>query len=362
MSGLEERKLRHIKVSLDENVEADIPSGFQDVILIHRCLPEIDLDEISIKTNLFGKTLEAPIIISAITGGTSEAQKINETLAKVAEAKGIGIGVGSQRIALEKPETSHTFSVVRDLAPEALVIANLGCPQLSIGWGLDEAQKCVEMIEADVLALHMNPLQEAVQVGGDTRYRGIVNKVREITGNLKTPIIMKETGAGIAFEEAQILEKAGVSGLDISGVGGTSWSAVEHHIAKEVGERSQEYLGRALWNWGIPTTISLVETSQKTNLKIIASGGVRTGLDVAKSIALGAEAGAMASPFLNRAVKGPEALPDFVDQITQELKVAMFLTGSKDLGKLRKANTIILGKTSEWLRLRGFTPEDYANR
>ena len=362
MNELEERKLRHVRVSLNENVETDVPAGFKDVILLHRCLPEINLDEVSTKTSLFGKNLEAPIIISAITGGTAEAKKINETLAKVAENKGIGIGVGSQRIALERPETANTFKVVRDLAPDNLVIGNLGCPQLSLGWGIEEAQKCIDMINADVLALHMNPLQEAVQVGGDTKYRGIINKIKVLTDNLSTPIIMKETGAGIAYEEAKSLEEAGVAGLDISGVGGTSWSAVEHHIAKEVGDGRQEYLGKALWNWGIPTVISLVETSQRTNLKIIASGGVRTGLDVAKSVVLGAEAGAMANPFLMKAIQGYDALSNFVDQIIQELKVVMFLTGSKDIDQLHRSPAIILGKTAEWLRIRGFIPEEYASR
>jgi isopentenyl-diphosphate delta-isomerase len=362
MSGLEERKLRHIKVSLDENVDTDVAAGFNDVKLIHRCLPEIDLDDVSTKISLFGKTLEAPLIISAITGGTNEAKNINERLAEVAEMKGIGIGVGSQRIAVQKPETAHTFKVVRDLAPDTLVIGNLGCPQLSIGWGVEEAKKCIDMIEADVLALHMNPLQEAVQVGGEARYRGIIEKVEEITSTLSTPVIMKETGAGIAFEEAEKLEGIGVAGLDVSGVGGTSWSAVEHHIAKEVGEKSQEYLGKALWSWGIPTTISLVEVSQKTNLKIIASGGVRTGLDVAKSIALGANAGAMAKPFLMRAVKSSEVLSEFVDQIVQEIRVVMFLTGSRSVTELSRSPAILTGKTAEWLRMRGFQPEEYANR
>ncbi len=233
-----------------------------------------------------GKRLAAPLIISAITGGTEEAAKLNEVLAEVAEKKQIGISVGSQRIAIAQPETVPTFSVVRERAPSTFVMGNLGCPQLSLGWGVSEAEKCIEMIDADALALHMNPLQEAVQVDGDTNYRGIYEKISDITKSLGTPIVMKETGAGIAWEEAVKMQNAGASGLEISGVGGTSWSAVEYHIAKEVGKKEMEYLGGALWNWGIPTAISVVETTQKTDLSVISSGGIRTGVEVVKSIAL----------------------------------------------------------------------------
>ncbi|OGD52421.1 type 2 isopentenyl-diphosphate Delta-isomerase [Candidatus Bathyarchaeota archaeon RBG_13_60_20] len=362
MSGIEARKLRHIRVSLEEDVEADTGTGLQDVRLIHRALPEIDLDDVSTEATLFGKRLSAPLIISAITGGTAEAKRINEVLASVAEEKGIGIGVGSQRIAVAQPETTHTFTVVRERAPTTFVMGNMGCPQLSLGWGPHEAQACVDMVDADALAIHMNPLQEAVQVGGDTNYRGILGKVKEVASALSVPVVMKETGCGVSHEDARRMEAAGARGLEVSGLGGTSWSAVEHQIAREVGERRQEYLGQALWNWGIPTAVSVVETSRKTGLTIIASGGLRTGADVAKSIALGASAAGMAKPFLEKAVEGPEALGEHVDNLVQELRVVMFLVGAKSVAELRRAPALIMGRTAEWLSLRGFSVEEYAAR
>jgi len=198
--SIAKRKQRHIRVSLEENVDSDIQTGFGDVSLVHRAVPEIDLKNVDAGTELFGKRLSAPLIISAITGGTEEAEKINKTLATVAGKLGVGIGVGSQRIAIQQPEVEKTFRVVRDSAPEALVIANIGCPQLSLGWGIKEARKAVEMVDADALAIHMNPLQEAVQVGGDTNFKGIVKKVKAIASDLGVPVVMKETGAGVSYD------------------------------------------------------------------------------------------------------------------------------------------------------------------
>ncbi|HUV34764.1 MAG TPA: type 2 isopentenyl-diphosphate Delta-isomerase [Candidatus Desulfaltia sp.] len=362
MSGIETRKMRHIRVSLEEDVEGDIGTGLQDVRLIHRALPEIDLDDVSTEATLFGKKLKAPLIISAITGGTEEAKKINETLARVAEEKGVGIGVGSQRIAIAQPKTEHTFRVVRDLAPTAFVMGNMGCPQLSLGWGVDEAMRCVKMVDADALALHMNPLQEAVQLGGDTNYRGILDKVKMITGALDVPVVMKETGCGVSYEDAVRMEAAGAKGVEVSGVGGTSWSAVEYHIAREVGKKDQEYLGRALWNWGIPTSVSVAEISSRTSLTVIASGGIRTGAEIAKSISLGADAAGIAKPFLEKAVEGYDALSQHIDHIIQELKVVMFLVGARNMEELKHVPVLILGRTAEWLRLRSINVEDYARR
>ena len=362
LSAIEKRKQRHIQLSLEENVQADIGTGFEDIRLIHRALPEIDLEDVSTGVELFGRHLSAPLIISAITGGTEGAKEINATLATAAEELSVGIGVGSQRVALENPSTEHTFSVVRENAPSTLVMGNLGCPQLSLGWGVQEARHCVDMIGADALAIHMNPLQEAIQVEGETRYQGILNKVREVVEGIDVPVVMKETGCGVAFETAVKLEDAGVEGLDVSGVGGTSWAAVEYHIAREVDERDQEFLGRALWNWGIPTAVSVVETSRSTELKIIASGGIRTGVEMAKAIALGADAVGMARPFLEKAVEGSDALMEHIKRILLEFRTVMFLVGARDIEELKRVRVIILGRTAEWLRMRGFDPEGYALR
>ena len=362
MTEIEKRKERHLRLSLEEDVQSDIGTGFADVRLIHRSLPEIDLEEVSTETELFGKKLQAPLIVSAITGGTSFAKEINATLAKVVEELGIGIGVGSQRIAIEDPSVEHTFSVVREKAPSALVMGNLGCPQLSLGWGIEEAQRCVEMIRADALAIHMNPLQEAVQVGGETRYRGVLEKVRGIADSIYVPVVMKETGCGISREDAMRMEDAGVQGLEVSGVGGTSWAAVEHHIAKVEGKKEQEALGESLWNWGIPTAISVVETSGSTDLKIIASGGLRTGVEMAKAIALGADSVGIARPFLEKAVEGADSLREHVQEILQEFRTVMFLVGARNIEELKKAPAIVMGRTGEWLSQRGYDLSVYANR
>ncbi len=350
------RKQRHIRVSLEEDVESETPTGFGDVSLVHRAVPEIDLRDVDTSTELFGRRLSAPLIISAITGGTDEAEKINRTLATAAQRLGLGIGVGSQRIAIQQPEVERTFRVVRDAAPDALVIGNIGCPQLSLGWGVEEARRAVEMVEADALAVHMNPLQEAVQVGGDTNYRGIVEKIGGLASSLDVPVIMKETGAGISYEDAKRLEEAGVAGFEISGLGGTSWAAVEHHIAREVGDGKQEYLGRALWNWGVPTACSLVEVRAASGGKVIASGGIRSGLDAAKALALGADAVGIAKPFLDRAVKGEKALEEHIEAIVTEAKACMFLVGAKSPAEMRGVPAVVTGWTAEWLRARGFDP------
>ncbi len=362
MADIEKRKQRHIRLSLEEDVQADIGTGFEDVRLIHRALPEIDLDDVKTEIELFGKRLNNPLVISAITGGTEHAKEINSILASAAEEFGVGIGVGSQRIAIENPSLEHTFRIVRERAPSSLVIGNIGCPQLSLGWGVEEAKRCVDMIDADALAIHMNPLQEAVQVRGEARYRGVLNKIEDVVHGLESPVVMKETGCGIAFEDAAKLEGVGVAGLELSGTGGTSWAAVEHHIAKEEGKRDQEALGQALRNWGIPTAVSLVETSQSTKLKIIASGGMRTGLEMAKAIALGADAVGIARPFLLKAVEGPDALRLHLENILLEFRTAMFLVGAESVEELRRVPVLVMGKTAEWLRLRGFDPEDYSFR
>ncbi|MBS7652920.1 MAG: type 2 isopentenyl-diphosphate Delta-isomerase [Candidatus Bathyarchaeia archaeon] len=361
-TDIENRKRRHLRVVLEEDVENEAYSGLQDVQLVHRALPEIDLEEVSTEISLFSRRLSAPIIISAMTGGIMEAERINEALAEMAEAYGLGIGVGSQRIALEDPRRERAFRIVREKAPSSLVIGNLGCPQLSTGWGPREARRCLEMIDADALAIHMNPLQEAVQVGGEARYRGLLKKIREIVEEIDKPVIMKETGCGVSLEDAVEIERAGAEGIDVSGVGGTSWAAVEQHIAREEGKTQLEALGRSLRYWGIPTAISIVEVVRSTRLKVIASGGIRTGLDAAKAIALGADVVGLARPFLEKVIKGREPLKEYVEQLLMELKTVMFLTGSRSTDELRRKPVIILGKTAEWLRLRGFKPEDYSKR
>ena len=362
MTSIEDRKNRHLEVSLKEDVQATVGTGFEDIHLIHRALPEMDLEEVDTETKLFGHRLSAPFIISAMTGGTEKAAKINENLAEAAELLGLGMGVGSQRIALEDLSREYSFRIVRDRAPTAFLLANLGCPQLALGYGAEEARKCVEMIDADALALHMNPLQEAIQMRGETKCRGVLSKIEEIVKGIDVPVVAKETGAGVSYEVAVRLEKAGVQGVDVSGVGGTSWSATEQYIAKAYGDSLLESLGKTFWNWGIPTAISVVEVSESTDLIVIASGGIRTGIDMAKAIALGADAIGMAQPLLKYAAESAESLIDYIKRILLEFRIAIFLVGAKTINELKEVPVIICGRTSEWLRLRGFNPEDFIRR
>ena len=218
------------------------------------------------------------------------------------------------------------------------------------------------MINADALAIHMNPLQETIQMGGETRYRGVLSKIREIVNGIDVPVIAKETGSGVAYEEAILLEKAGVKCIDVSGAGGTSWSATEQYIAKDYGDKLRERLGKTFWNWGIPTVISLVEVKKSTGLVVIASGGIRTGIDMAKAIALGADAVGIAHPLLRYATKSAENLVEYIKRLLLEFKITMFLVGAETIGELKLVPVIIFGRTSEWLRLRGFTPEDFSKR
>jgi isopentenyl-diphosphate delta-isomerase len=360
---IEERKVDHIKICSEENVQArGTTAGFEDVYLVHKALPEIERNKIDLSTVVFDHEFSAPLLVGAMTGGAAEATKINAAIAEAVEELGLGMGVGSQRAAIEDPKWRDSFAIVREKAPTAFLVANIGGPQLVSGYGVKEARKAVEMLEADALAVHLNPLQEAVQPEGETKYSGVLNKIGEITQALKVPVIVKETGAGIAAEEAKMLEEAGVAGIDVAGVGGTSWAAVEYHRAKRARDEFRQRLGETFWDWGIPTAVSLVEVVQSVHVPAIASGGIRCGTDVAKSLALGASLASMSSPILQPATKGPEEVKKSLQFVVEELRNAMFLTGAESIQKLQKAPVVLTGKTAEWLRMRDFKPELYARR
>jgi isopentenyl-diphosphate delta-isomerase len=338
-------------------------TGFEDIYLVHKALPEIDRDKIDLTTEVFNHKFLAPIIVSALTGGTEEAEKINAAIATVVEELGIGMGVGSQRAALEDKRLEKTFAVVRKKAPTAFLVANLGGVQLVKGYGVKEVRKAIEMINADAVAIHLNPLQEAVQPEGETSFQGVLEKIGEIAKEIDKPVIVKETGAGIAAEDAKRLETIGVSGIDVGGAGGTSFAAVEFYRAK--GERNiyHQRLGDVFWDWGIPTAISLIEVVQTVKIPVIASGGIRSGLDVAKALALGASLTSLAQPILQAAVEGgTKKTREVLTMLIEELKNAMFLVGAENLHQLRKTPLIIVGRTAEWLKLRGFDVESYARR
>jgi isopentenyl-diphosphate delta-isomerase len=356
------RKLSHILTTLHEQVQSHVSTGFDDVRLVHRALPEIDRDEIDLSSELFGHKVRAPLIIESMTGGTPLAAKINRTLAGVAEKLGIGMGVGSQRAAIEDEGLVYTYRVARETAPSIPLFANLGCPQIVQKDGLDRAKKAIDMIDATGLFIHLNALQESVQFEGETNFANVISKIGQLADALSIPVLVKETGAGISMGTARALERVGVKGIDVSGMGGTSWAAVEYYRAREKKYKLQMELGETFWDWGTPTVPSIVEVANSTKLKVFASGGVRNGLHIAKAIALGADYGGLALPMLKSVSSGEDAAIARLTGVVEELKNAMFLTGSRNLEALQNAPLVITGPTYQWLTQRGFDPAKYATR
>ena len=329
-----QRKTEHLRISLGEDVRfRNVTTGLERYYFVHQALPEINRDDIDLSTTLLDKHLNAPLIISSMTGGTEEAEAINQNLALAAQIHGLGMGVGSQRAALEEPNLSHTYQV-RDVAPDILLLANLGAVQLNYGYGVEHCQQAVEMIQADGLILHLNPLQEALQPEGNTDFSGLLAKIEDVCCGLSVPVIVKEVGWGISEEVARKLANAGVSAIDVAGAGGTSWSEVEmHRAASETSRR----IAAAFADWGIPTAESIQMVRRGApGLTLIASGGIRTGVEAAKSIALGADAVALATPFLKPATVSPEAVSEKIREILEQLRTAMFCVGAINLQELKR--------------------------
>jgi len=358
MTETEKRKAEHIKICLEQKAQArKATSGFEDIQLVHRALPEVDRQKISLSTSFLGKKFSAPLIVGAMTGGTEEATKINASIAEAVEKLGLGMGVGSQRAAIEDQKLEKTYKIARKKAPTAFLIANIGGIQLVHGYGLKEVKKAVEMIDADAVAVHLNAMQEALQPEGQTNFKGVLAKISEIAGELDKPLIVKETGCGISAEDAKALEVAGVKAIDIGGVGGTSFAAVEYYRST-----SPNNMGEAFWDWGIPTAVSLIETTQTVKIPVIASGGVRSGLDIAKSLALNANLASVSQPVLEAAVKGAKKTQELLSCLIDELRNVMFLVGAENLESLAKVPVVVTGKTAEWLNIRGFDTVKYAQR
>ena len=358
MTETEKRKAEHIKILLEQKAQArKATTGFEDIQLIHRALPEVDRQKINLSTSFLGKKLSAPLIVGAMTGGTEEATKINASIAEAVEKLGLGMGVGSQRAAIEDQKLEKTYKIARKKAPHAFIIANIGGVQLVHGYGLKEVKKAVEMIDADAVAIHLNAVQEAVQPEGQTNFKGVLAKISEIAGELDKPLIVKETGCGISAEDAKALEAAGVKAIDIGGVGGTSFAAVEYYRST-----SPNNMGEVFWDWGIPTAVSLIETTQTVKIPVIASGGVRSGLDIAKSLALNANLASISQPVLEVAVKGAKKTEKLLSCLIDELRNVMFLVGAENLESLAKVPLVIGGKTAEWLNIRDFDTVNYAQR
>ncbi|RLF11453.1 MAG: type 2 isopentenyl-diphosphate Delta-isomerase [Thermoprotei archaeon] len=356
------RKLEHIWVCLEKDVEAaSLRSGFDDIYLVHRCIPELDLEEVSMEVRFLGRRFKAPLTISALTGGPKLAAVINRSLAEAAQHLGLLLELGSQRPALEDSGLKASFKTVREVAPDVFIAANVGAVQLT-SEGLDFVKQAIDMVEANAVAVHLNPLQEAVQPEGEAKFKRVLESINELSKNVGVPVIVKETGSGIAREEAMALEKAGVSAIDVAGAGGTSWAVIEAYRALSNGDERKHSVGMRFRDWGVPTAVSIVEVREATSLPIIGSGGVRSGLDSAKALSLGADMAGMALPLLRPALAGGWAVIEFLERIMEELRLAMFLTGSCSVEDLKKADVVITGRTAEWLRARGIEVSRLATR
>ncbi|RDE16049.1 MAG: type 2 isopentenyl-diphosphate Delta-isomerase [Candidatus Thorarchaeota archaeon] len=339
------RKIEHIEICLAEDVQCRRSTMFEDIDLVHNALPEIDKSKIDLTSNFFGLRASAPLVIAGMTGGHPKALSINERLATAAEELGLPIGVGSQRAALEDPSLVDTYKVVRENAPSVPLIANIGATHV------DLAVDAVSMIEADILAVHLNPLQEAVQPEGECNSEGVLENIAAIVDSVDVPVIVKETGAGISSDVASSLEEIGVDGVDVGGVGGTSWAAVEYFRALKDDDDVKAQLGLQFWDWGIPTALSIIMVLDSTELDVIATGGVRTGLDIAKALSLGAIAAGVAHPLLRPATFGSSL--DVVvelERMLEGLRVAMYLTGCSSVTDFSSRQLIIKGRLVEALQ------------
>lgn len=330
------RKLDHVRIVLDENVAAKgVSTDFGRYQMPHEALPELDMPAIQLSTSFFGKRLSAPILISSMTGGAHDVTAINTTLAQAAQHLGIAMGVGSQRAAIGNPDLADTYRI-RHVAPDILLFANLGAVQLNYGYGVAECQRAVDMIEADALILHLNPLQEAVQPEGNTDFSGLLSKIAAVCRALTVPVIIKEVGNGIGANTARRLVEAGVAAIDVAGAGGTSWSEVERF--RHTHARSARTAG-AFADWGIPTSKAIRQVRHTLpHIPLIGSGGVRSGVDVAKAIALGANLVGTAKPALVAAVEenSSDAVITELQGMINELRIAMFCSGCADIAALHQ--------------------------
>ena len=331
---MKDRKKEHIEIVIGKDVSHSY-NYWDDFLLIHNALPEINMEEIDTSIEIFGKRLEMPLIIAGMTGGFKEAAIINEELAQAAEKYNIAMGVGSQRAGLEDRSVEESYAIIKKYNIP-LKIANIGAPQL-LEWNdaIEKANKAIEMIEADVLAIHLNFLQEVIQPEGERNAKGCLQKIKEVAASLTKPVIIKETGAGISREVAEKLLDTDIVGIDVGGAGGTSFAAVEAYRAEKKGDKVQEELGKIFWDWGIPTPYCIMELAElcyDAGITLIATGGIRHGLDVAKAIALGADAAGVAAAFLTC-----NSIEEKMEVFKRSLKAAMFLTGCKNINELKEA-------------------------
>jgi len=338
MRETQTRKADHLRICLDEDVQFHaVTNGLERYRFTHCCLPELNRSEINLTTTFLGKSLGAPLLISSMTGGTEQAKTINFRLAEVAQHYKLAMGVGSQRVAVENPQVADTFAV-RSHAPDILLFANLGAVQLNYSYGLDECLRVIDLCQADALILHLNPLQECIQPKGDTNFRGLIDKINILCSKLPVPVIVKEVGNGISAAIAQKLLDAGVTAIDVAGAGGTSWAKVESERALNAQQRR---LGLTFADWGLPTAECITSIRAfAPEIPLIASGGLRNGLDVAKAIALGADVAGLAWPFLQAAAESADAVDGLVQLLIAEITTVLFCTGNASLSQLKHSNAL----------------------
>jgi len=337
---IEDRKTEHLRICRDRNVQfREKRTGmenvaFKGVELEYKTLPEINRSEIDLSTEFFGKRFSAPLMVSGMTGGAEEARAINRDIAKAVQGLGLGMGVGSQRAMLEKPELARTYEL-RDVAPSIFLAGNIGIANLHL-YSVERLDEGLERIGADALAIHVNALQEAVQPEGDTDFRGCLKEIKRVAKGMKKPVYVKEVGHGISAGVAKSLGRTGIKAIDVQGAGGTSWVGVE-----ALREGANHELGEVFWDEGIPTVDSILNVKKFFKGKVIASGGIRSGLDIAKAIALGADLAGIALPvFKVQQVSGSAGVKKYLEQRILELKTAMFVCGAKNVKELKKQKIV----------------------
>jgi isopentenyl-diphosphate Delta-isomerase len=355
---VKQRKIEHVNIALGQDISAAQKANWNDVQFVHQALPEVDLDDIDTSVNFLGHTLRFPLFISSLTGGHDDVISINRNLARAAEHYGLALGVGSQRAGIVNPEVTSSYTITREHAPKTFLIANIGAPQLitqarHASFTIEQVEHAVAMIGANALAVHMNSLQEATQPEGDRRAVGEAAALKSLTEKIKVPVIAKETGAGVCREQALLLRSCGVAAIDVGGAGGSSMSAMEAERSKARGDERTQSIGLLFRDWGIATPISIIE-SKVAHVPLISTGGVRTGLDIARALALGATIVGMGFPFLKAASQSYDAVCELLETIMAELKVAMQLSGAINIEQLQQTDIVLTGETRNWLSLRGF--------
>ncbi len=353
---IERRKIQHILFAVKEDVSASKKTTlFEYIDFVHQSVPSVALEDVDLSTSFFGRRVSAPILISGMTGGTKLAERLNMEMAKAAQKLKIPMGVGSQRAALKNKSLKRTFSIVREVAPEIPIIANIGMAQVAEGLSREEIFEIIDMVEADVLAVHFNPLQEALQPEGDTSYYGLLDNLEKLVKESPVPVIVKQTGEGFSKESVERLLPSGIKGVDVGGAGGTSFAVIEALRSKYLGYDELEKIAHNFSSWGIPTAASILEIrAVSPDIFLIGSGGVRSGIDVAKALRLGADFSGIALPVIRSVYymgsKGAELL---LKRIIKELKITIFLVGARDLKTLKKAPIVLHGFLKDWIEQRG---------